>query len=102
MAPITALVAQQAKEARAAQERMDKAVTDGQWTDRNIHMNEGIKAAARSEWDTAAENCRRTPGCNPVIRNNTTVDGHKPLRTDREIIKEIAKSGGITDADDRD
>lgn len=55
-------------EADAAQRRMDDAVGRGSWTAGNITYNQRLRDGARSEWDAAEANCRRTPGCvpNPV------------------------------------
>ncbi len=55
-------------DAADAQARMDAAARDGYWTAGNIRYNTRILSGARSEWDAAEENCRRTPGCRPVIK----------------------------------
>lgn len=76
------------KEAHEADARLAKAITDGAWVDRNIHYNEQIRRDARREWDDAAENCRKTPGCVPVYRDNVELGGHKPLLTGDEAKKD--------------
>lgn len=53
-------------EAKAAQERMNRAVERGYWTAGNITYNQRLRDAARSEWDAAEAACRRTPGCTPT------------------------------------
>lgn len=53
-------------DAAAAQARMDRAARDGSWVAGNIRYNTRILGGARSEWDAAEDNCRRTPGCRPV------------------------------------
>lgn len=52
--------------ALSAQDRMDRAAGRGYWTAGNIRYNTRILSGARSEWDAAEDNCRRTPGCRPV------------------------------------
>lgn len=52
-------------EAEAAQRRMDDAAGRGLWTAGNITYNQWLRDGARSEWDAAEANCRRTPGCMP-------------------------------------
>jgi hypothetical protein len=76
------------KEAHEADARLAKAITDGAWVDRNIHYNEQIRRDARREWDDAAENCRKTPGCVPVYRDSVELGGHKPLLTGDEAKKD--------------
>lgn len=68
---VTGLLERQAEETRAAQERMDRAASDAVWTANNIQWHEGIRGEARSEWEAAAEACRRTPGCVPTYRPST-------------------------------
>lgn len=53
-------------DAAKAQARMDAAARDGSWVAGNIRYNTRILGGARSEWDAAEDNCRRTPGCRPV------------------------------------
>lgn len=53
-------------DAAKAQARMDAAARDGSWVAGNIRYNTDILGGARSEWDAAEDNCRRTPGCRPV------------------------------------
>ena len=81
------------KAASEADARLAKAIENGGWVDRNIHYNEDIKQDARNEWDAAAENCRKTPGCTPVYRENMTVNGLKPLRTGDEIQRDLKQKG---------
>lgn len=52
-------------EAEDAQRRMDDAAGRGLWTAWNITYNQWLRDGARSEWDAAEANCRRTPGCTP-------------------------------------
>lgn len=56
------------KAAIEAVERMTRALDNASWVNQNIHYNWSIIQAAQSEWDAAAENCRKTPGCTPVYR----------------------------------
>jgi hypothetical protein len=77
------------KEATEADARLAHAIRDGAWVDQNIYYNEDIKQQARDEWAAAAENCRKTPGCIPVYRENVTLRGVKPLRTGDEIIQDL-------------
>ena len=53
-------------DAAKAQARMDAAARVGSWVAGNIRYNTRILGGARSEWDAAEDNCRRTPGCRPV------------------------------------
>ena len=69
-----------------ATKRMTRAIEHGSWVDRNIHYNENIRQDARSEWDAAAESCRRTPGCIPTYRDGVIFDT-KPLMTGDEILR---------------
>jgi hypothetical protein len=62
------------KRATEADARLARAISDGSWVDKNIHHNEDIRQDARREWDAAAENCRSTPGCTPVYRENVAPD----------------------------
>lgn len=55
-------------DAADAQARMDAAARDGYWTAGNIRYNTHLLSGARGEWDAAEENCRRTPGCRPVMK----------------------------------
>ena len=55
-------------DAADAQARMDAAARDGYWTAGNIRYNTHLLSEARGEWDAAEENCRRTPGCRPVMK----------------------------------
>jgi hypothetical protein len=57
-----------ADDAAKAQARMDAAARDGYWTAGNIRYNTHLLSGARGEWDAAEENCRRTPGCRPVMK----------------------------------
>lgn len=57
-------------DAADAQARMDAAARDGYWTAGNIRYNTHLLSGARGEWDAAEENCRRTPGCRPVMKPN--------------------------------
>jgi hypothetical protein len=86
------------KPATDADARLARAIKDGAWVERNIHWNENIKQNARSEWDAAAENCRKTPGCTPVYRDNVTVGGVKPLRTGYEVMRDEVKRNGNYDS----
>ena len=54
--------------ASAAEQRMARALHDASWVNKNIHYNWDIIQGAQSEWDAAAENCRKTPGCTPFYR----------------------------------
>ena len=77
--------------AEAAQRRMDRAV------ERGLEVPERTRSPrrdkARTEWDAAAEACRKTPGCVPVYRDDPRWGDKKPLRTDAELIEEIRKRG---------
>lgn len=77
--------------ARSAQRRMDRAV------ERGLEVPERTRSPrrdkARTEWDDAAEACRKTPGCVPVYRDDPRWGDKKPLRTDAELIEEIRKRG---------
>jgi hypothetical protein len=86
------------KDARAADARLAKAITNGAWVDRNIHYNDDIKQDARNEWDAAAEACRKTPDCKPVYRDSVQLGGHKPLRTDDENLAVYEKQINNGDA----
>lgn len=90
---VSNLTQEQAKAAAEAQARMDRAVKDGLWTEQNIKVTEPLKEAARREWDAAAENCRRTPGCKPAARDDGVT---KHLKTDDELMDDVAKSRGMT------
>ena len=85
------------KAATDADARLAKAIRDGAWVDRNIHYNEDIKADARREWDAAAENCRKTPGCTPTYRDGVEFRT-KPLRTGDEIMRDEVKKNGSRDS----
>jgi hypothetical protein len=88
--------AAQAKEAKAAQARMDKAARDGVRTNRR--RSAALQDDARAEWDAAADHCRKTPGCNPAYRENARdAEGKKLLRTRKEKIKDIAKEGQVSE-----
>jgi hypothetical protein len=76
------------KAATDADARLARAIRDGAWVDQNIHYHEGIKEGARREWDAAAENCRKTPGCTPIYRENVEFGGVKPLRTGDEVLRD--------------
>jgi hypothetical protein len=86
------------KEVTEADARLAKAIEHGAWVDRNIHYNGDIKEQARSEWDAAAENCRKTPGCKPAYRDSVQLGGHKPLRTDDENLAVYEKQINNGDA----
>lgn len=77
--------------AAQAQRRMDKAVARG------LAVPERTRSAnrdrARREWDEAAEACRKTPGCTPQYRDDPSYGANKPLKTDRELIEDIRKTG---------
>ncbi|KAA0253090.1 MAG: hypothetical protein EDX89_15740 [Acidobacteria bacterium] len=79
--------------ARAAQKRMDKAVRAGKKLDENPRKNGSRRDAARVEWDAAHEECRRTPGCRPVPRDD---GARKWLKTDEEILDDYARENGMT------
>lgn len=87
---MTGFLEAQTAEAAAAQERMDKAMKDGLWTANNIRHHQGIRLQARAEWEAAAENCRKTPGCKPGYRPDGV------LMTDQEAIDAIVKSGALS------
>ena len=74
-----------------ADARLARAMRDGAWIDKNIHYNEGIRQNARREWDAAAENCRATPGCTPVYRENVAPD---KLMTGNEAARALQKKSG--------
>lgn len=76
---------------RSAQRRMDRAVERG--LDVPERTRSPRRDKARTEWDDAAEACRRTPGCVPVYRDDPRWGDKKPLRTDAELIEEIRKRG---------
>ncbi len=68
-------------DAADAQARMDRAVARGTWTAGNITYNQRIRDGARSEWDAAEENCRRTPGCTPnPVPSGVLPTGEETLR----------------------
>jgi hypothetical protein len=81
--------------AKVAQERMNRAVENGRWTSANIHLLTGVRNAARAEWDDAAENCRKTPGCKPTYRSDGV---SKELKTDRELLHDVAKAAGLSES----
>jgi hypothetical protein len=74
---------------------MDRAVRDGIRAD--ARRSESTRADARAEWDAAAESCRRTPGCNPGYRDDARIEGHKPVQTNDEIIKEVARKHSLSE-----
>jgi hypothetical protein len=78
-------------EAAQAQRRMDKAVAKGLAVPDRTRSSS--RDRARREWDEAADDCRRTPGCAPHYRDDATYGGNKPLKTDQELIEEIRKRG---------
>lgn len=82
---------EEAKRAAAAQKRMDRAV------ERGLAVPERTSGSrrdnARREWDDAAEECRKTPGCIPKYRDGASFGGNKPLKTDQELIDDIRKRG---------
>lgn len=68
-------------DAADAQARMDRAVARGTWTAGNITYNQRLRDGARSEWDAAEENCRRTPGCAPnPVPSGVLPTGEETLR----------------------
>jgi len=72
-APIAApllmpVVGTSSQERAAAQKRMDAARQDAAWNGANIRYNWRIVQEGIQEWDAAAENCRKTPGCVPNYR----------------------------------
>jgi len=77
--------------AEKAQRRMDRAVQRG------LEVPERTRSprrdSARREWDEAAEECRRTPGCVPHYRDDARYGENKPLKTDQELIDDIRKRG---------
>ncbi len=73
---------------------MRRAIEDGRWTDDNIHYNGRLRDRARNEWDQAAENCRKTPGCKPEFRDDGT--SIKVLKTDDELLNEKARKEGLS------
>jgi hypothetical protein len=83
-----------AKPTSDAEARLARAIERGTWVDQNIHYNEAIREQARRDWDSAAENCRATPGCTPVYRENAQINGVKPLRTGNEEARDLQKKRG--------
>jgi hypothetical protein len=79
------------KRATEADARLTRAIRDGSWVDKNIHHNERIREDARREWDAAAENCRQTPGCTPVYRENVAPGA---LMTGKEAARALQKKLG--------
>jgi hypothetical protein len=63
--PSAAMSAEE-KAAQAALERNRVAVDQVTWTQKNVLYNRGIRQEACDEWEAAAENCRKTPGCSPI------------------------------------
>jgi hypothetical protein len=80
---------------RSAQERMDRAMRDGASADHR--RSESARADARAEWDAAAESCRQTPGCKPGYRDDTRIEGHKPVQTNEEAIREVARKHHLSE-----
>lgn len=89
------LITGQAAAAQAAQERMNRATTDGVWTDKNIHYNTAIRNNASNEWDAAAENCRKTSGCTPIYRSD---GARKVLKSDEERLFDYSQKLGVSGA----
>jgi len=81
--------------ARAAQERMDRAVAEGRSMDENVGASTASRAVARHEWDTAAESCRKTHGCIPSYRSNGAT---KALKTDQELLEDLARKSSMSGA----
>ena len=79
------------KRATEADARLARAIRDGEWVDKNIHHNEDIRQNARREWDAAAENCRATPDCTPIYRENVAPD---KLMTGNEAARALQKKSG--------
>jgi hypothetical protein len=77
--------------AAAAQRRMDRAVKRGLAVPERTSSSR--RDGARREWDDAAEDCRRTPGCVPQYRDDVRYGEDKPLKTDHELIDDIRKRG---------
>ena len=72
---------------------MDKAVRAGLKLDQNPRKNGSRRDAARSEWDAAHEECRKTPGCVPTARDDGVT---KRLKTDEELLDDYARENGMT------
>ena len=91
-----ALVASQAAEAKAAQARMDRALRSGQAADHDVRgRSSSARNKARAEWDAAAENCRKTPGCRPTARSDGAATG---LKTDAELTYDLSRRLGLSGA----
>ena len=73
------LATQQDRATRQAQAQMDLMVKEGRKLDRP-GVKESCKETARSEWDTAAEACRKTPGCVPTARGEGELKTRRPLK----------------------
>ena len=82
-------------DARAAQARMDRAVERGLRYPNNVRTSGSARDAARREWDAAADECRRTPGCAPVYRDGPGF-AEKPLKTDDELIEDKKRQLGLS------
>lgn len=73
------LMTQQDRAARQAQAQMDLSAKEGRKLDRPGVL-ESCKESARSQWDAAAEACRKTPGCVPTARGEGDLKARKPVR----------------------
>ncbi len=73
------LMTQQDRATRQAQGQMDLMVKEGRKLDRP-GVKESCKDTARNEWDTAAEACRKTPGCVPTARGEGDLEARKPVK----------------------
>jgi hypothetical protein len=54
----------------AASDEMWRTIKQERWVEENIHSpyNAHLHINAQRDWDSAAENCRKTPGCTPFYR----------------------------------
>ena len=74
---------------------MDRAVAEGRSVDENVGASTSARTAARSEWDAAAESCRKPPGCIPSYRSNGAT---KALKTDQELLEDLARKSSMSGA----